>query len=49
MKLLNSLKDEVLNFLSSLPEKEEFISRDSLKYWLRRERQDRMDMKGLVD
>lgn len=47
------MRERFLNWLlvklSQVPEREEFVSRDSLRYWLRRERQARLDFKGVIE
>jgi hypothetical protein len=45
MKLIT----KVQQLLARIPEKEEHISVDALRYWLRREAQSKLDQKGLTE
>jgi hypothetical protein len=47
--MLARLQQLLLDWLTRFPEAEEHVSRDSLKYWLRRERQSKLDLKGVVE
>ena len=49
MKLLQWLQDKAISWLANFPEKEEHITREALRYWLRRERQSKLDLKGVVE
>jgi ABC-type Zn uptake system ZnuABC Zn-binding protein ZnuA len=48
-KRLEAFKNTFLTEMEKRPHRESPISEDSLKYWLRRERQAKLDLKGLVD
>jgi hypothetical protein len=44
-----SLIRKIEKLLAKVPEKVEYISKDALTYWLRRERQVKMDQKGWAE
>jgi len=46
---MNRLKALLLEWLSAIPEAEQFVSQDTLRYWLRKERQAILDGKGKVE
>ena len=46
---LEAFKNSFLTEMEKRPHRETSISEDSLKYWLRRERQAKLELKGLVD
>jgi len=44
-----SLIKKIQELLAKMPERVEHVSVDSLRYWLRREAQAKLDQKGLTE
>jgi hypothetical protein len=47
--MLDKLREALVEWLTHFPQPEHYLSANSMRYWLRRDKQAKLDFKGVIE